>query len=592
MWIAHFLLLLGPLVFFHELGHFLVARWMGVRVLSFSIGFGPVVFAWQRNGTEYAIRAFPLGGFVKMLGDDPTSADEPDERTAFRSGEVQQLPPPPDSFAVKPVWRRTLIVAAGPIANFLLPIAILFSGSMITDGDVISSRVGTVLPGGPADRAGLRSGDRITKVDGVAIESFMDLRREISARPGSKSTVEFERRGRTRSVPLTPKATRDVRLPELGIVNTVGRIQVLPDGQSAIITVKPGSPAYAAGLRTGWRVKRVNKHKTARFYELSAALAGTKAGSVALTVVPITDVAPAPRKQLLQARQKLHAGQEKVVSLSLTAGRDPAVLGITAAQTVVGVIEKGSPADLDLKLRPGDEITAVDGKAVHSYFQLLDNLRKPYDDARALPANRGRDADEMLVILRNALSKKRKVTVRRGSDVRSAELKLVVKLDKNDRPRLTFGASSVQGYEAPERIANTRRIGYAVERTVEEMTEAITITTLTVAGLFRGHVPVKEVGGPLFMAQLAARTAELGWGYFFKLMVWLSINLAILNLLPIPLVDGGHLLFLAVEAVKRKPVSLRTRMVASYIGMSFIGLLFVVVMKNDVQRLITAWTGG
>jgi regulator of sigma E protease len=88
------------------------------------------------------------------------------------------------------------------------------------------------------------------------------------------------------------------------------------------------------------------------------------------------------------------------------------------------------------------------------------------------------------------------------------------------------------------------------------------------------------------MAQLDSRTADLGWGYFFELMVWLSINLGILNLLPIPLVDGGHLLFLAIEAVKREPVSLRTRQVAAYVGMAFLGLLFVVVMKNDTQRAL------
>jgi regulator of sigma E protease len=120
------------------------------------------------------------------------------------------------------------------------------------------------------------------------------------------------------------------------------------------------------------------------------------------------------------------------------------------------------------------------------------------------------------------------------------------------------------------------------------MSRAVSATVLTVAGLFRGHVPMKEVGGPIFMAQLAAETSSRGWGYFFGLMVWISVNLAILNMLPIPLVDGGHLVFLGVEAVKRGPVSLRARIIASNIGFILLGLLFVVVMKNDLQRVLTS----
>ncbi len=579
--LGSFVVLLGTLVFVHELGHFVVARWAGVRVLSFSIGFGPVVHAWHRGGTEYAVRAFPLGGYVKMLGDDPTGQEGLENERG--------LPPPPDSFGAKPVWRRAAIVAAGPIANFLLPVVILFGGSMMMDAEVISSRLGTVLPGGPAGKAGLRSGDLITAVDGAPIHSFNDLRREISARPGRRTIVAFERGGEARTLTLTPDAKRDVRLPEIGIVDTVGRIQVLPDGQSAIIAVDPGSAAWNAGLRSGWKVTAVGGKPSPRFYELEAALGAVKGATVKLEAIPLHRAEPAERKALTKARKALHAGDKRVVELDLSAGRDAAALGIRAAQTVIGVVEKGSPADIEAGLRPGDEILAIDGVAMTSYFKLLDTLRKPYDDARTDPASRGLEGEELLAMLRQALARPRKLQIRRGDQVRTADMRLHVNLDRNERPELTFGASRMQRYEPPEKVANVRRVAYAWERTTESMSEAIKVTVLTVAGLFRGHVPMKEVGGPIFMAQLAAEATDRGVGFFLHLMVWLSINLGIINLLPIPLVDGGQLLFLGVEAIKRKPVSLRTRMIASYVGMSFIGLLFVVVMKNDVQRLIASF---
>ncbi|MEY3014968.1 MAG: family peptidase, partial [Pseudomonadota bacterium] len=273
MFVVHFLLLLVPLVLFHELGHFLVARWMGVRVLSFSIGFGPVVAAWTRDGTEYAIRALPLGGFVRMLGDDPAGGDD-------------EGPPPPDSFAAKPVWRRSLIVAAGPIANLLLPIAILFGGSMLVDGEVVSSRIGTVLPGGPADTAGMRSGDRVLRIDGEAIGDFMDLKRVVSARPGKRVPVELERDGEAKTLWLTPEVRRDMRLPEIGVIDTVGRIQVLPDAQAAIVQVRPDGPAFAAGLRSGDRVLSVDGKPTRRLWEVTAALKQAEGREVRLQVAP------------------------------------------------------------------------------------------------------------------------------------------------------------------------------------------------------------------------------------------------------------------------------------------------------------------
>ena len=622
MFVVHFLLLLVPLVLFHELGHFLVARWMGVRVLSFSIGFGPVVAAWHSDGTEYAIRLLPLGGFVRMLGDDPMGGDD-------------DGPPAPDAFSAKPVWRRALIVAAGPIANLILPIVILFFGSIMVDDLVVSSRLGTVLPGGPAAAAGLQSGDRVLEIDGVPTESFLDVRREISRRPGVPTRVVVDRAGTRMRLEVRPEARRDVKLPELGVVDTVGRIQVLPDAQTSVVQVQPGGRAWNAGLRSGDRVLQTNGAPTTSAWQLQAALAKAAAGAVELEVV-----APRHRAPLTATEIAAHDGELHDVAaprkLTIAPGSADA-LGVTVAQTVVGFVEAATPAEA-AGLRAGDDLLAVDGQPATSFLAVLEQLRKPYEDARLDPVARGLDGEALLQHLRAALARPHALRVRRAySDTQrtallaradggaapaeapkldaldaavladaaalrslrdagyaeaQVSLALDVRLDGNERPKLNFGAGAMQGYERPEMVPNSNRLAYARQQTEEEMTEATRMTVLTVAGLFRGQVPVKEVGGPIFMAQLASRTAELGWGYFFRLMVWLSVNLAILNLLPIPIADGGHLLFLGIEAVRREPVSLRTRMIAAYAGMTFLGLLFVVVMMNDVQRLIASLVNG
>ena len=620
MFLLHFLLLLVPLVLFHEFGHYIVARWMGVRVLSFSIGFGPTVLRRVHKGTEYAVRLLPLGGFVRMLGDDPSAPDDP---------EIAQ---DPDSFMSKPVWRRALIVVAGPVANFLLPLLILFFGALFFDGRVVSSRLGTVLPEGPAAQAGLRTGDRVLAVAGEAVLTFEDLRRAIAARPGLTTRIDFEREGEKRTLTLTPTARRQVRLAELGLVDTVGRIEVRPDAQTSVVTVLPGSAAWLAGLRSGDRIMAVGGEKTLRLYELDRVLhtALARPQALELTVLRLLHADPVPRGRLQGAFDHQHERSTQVIRLQAGAAQSAEALGITPAQLVVGPVEKSSPADLQTGLRAGDEILAVDATPARSFLHLFDLLSQPYDDVRSDPASQGLPVDELVARIRKALGRPHLLTVRhvfgiqelsslrervivqhkaesllekallaqpdpaatlaRGYLDRIAPLTLSVTVGKDERPSLLFGASGVVDYEDPEIIDNPAVFTHAIHQTREKMAEALEVTLLTVAGLLRGHVPVKEVGGPIFMAQLASRTADLGWRYFFELMVWLSVNLAILNLLPIPLVDGGHLLFLGIEAIKRQPVSLRTRQIAAYVGMSFLGLLFVVVMKNDVQRLIASLT--
>ena len=401
---------------------------------------------------------------------------------------------------------------------------------------------------------------------------------------------------------MTTDTSVDARLPELGIVNRVGRIQVLPRTQAAIVAVAPDSVAWRAGLRSGDLVTTVDGKPTSGYWQLEQALRRAAGGNVALEVEPIyrapkveapqnvapsnDPASPTPDAVPLHDATKRHAVQIDVPT-------ETAALGIRPSHAVIGRVGPGSPAE-KAGLRPGDELLMVDGRAVNSLFEFADIVRKPYDVARAAEANVGLEGEELIARLNAAVAKPFALTYRRDSQdsasVLNTDLRLEVGVDKaSKRPQLKFGIGEAQRYEAPEMTENPARVGYALAHTRTTMVEQIKVITLTVVGLFRGRVPMKAVGGPIFMAQIASRTADLGWGFFFHIMVWLSVNLAILNLLPIPLVDGGQLLFLAIEAVKRKPVSLRTRMVASYVGMGFIFFIFVVVMKNDVERVIESF---
>jgi len=199
-WILPFLFGLSVVVFFHELGHFLVARWCGVRVLTFSVGFGPEIVGFHdRYGTRWKLSWIPLGGYVKFFGDD-NAASVPDETAVTNMTEAEKR----QSFFYQPVARRAAIVAAGPIANFILAIVIFavvftFYGRLTT-----TARVDAVLPDSAAAAAGLKPGDIVLAIDGRTIESFSDMQRIVSANAGRTLTFRIDRGGAPMTLTATP----------------------------------------------------------------------------------------------------------------------------------------------------------------------------------------------------------------------------------------------------------------------------------------------------------------------------------------------------------------------------------------------------
>lgn len=195
-----FLLVMTVIVFFHELGHYLVGRWAGVKVESFSLGFGPeLAHRIDKHGTRWRLAAFPLGGYVKFYGDE-NAASAADFDGAAKMTEAERS----QTLQGQPVWKRSAVVAAGPIANFILAIVIFAGSNFFLGRMVIEPRVGAVLPGSAAEQAQLRKGDVILSVDGEPTESFADIARIVGSRADSTIRIRFDRGGVPQETTATP----------------------------------------------------------------------------------------------------------------------------------------------------------------------------------------------------------------------------------------------------------------------------------------------------------------------------------------------------------------------------------------------------
>lgn len=237
--IFFFLLGLGPLVFFHELGHYLVARWCGVKADVFSIGFGREVFGWtDTRGTRWKVGWLPLGGYVRFVG-DANASSQPDESWKSLAENERKV-----SLPAQPVWKRMLIVAAGPVANFLLAF-VIYTGMFASLGQVVRPPVvGAVLEGSVAAKAGLRPGDRFVSIDGRAIADFRDVSQIVSANGGQMIEFRIERGGSPMALTVAPAATID--RDKFGNEFKVGRIGVAPTDAEIVDLPLWKAPVVAA----------------------------------------------------------------------------------------------------------------------------------------------------------------------------------------------------------------------------------------------------------------------------------------------------------------------------------------------------------
>jgi regulator of sigma E protease len=444
--VVSFVVVIGILILIHELGHFFVARWCGVGVERFSIGFGPVLLRWRGKETEYVLSAIPMGGYVKMMGEESPLEGAP--VTAFD---------PKKAFALKPLWARFLIVFAGPGMNFVLA-AVIFAAVLATVGrPVWPAAVGKVAERSPAAAAGLRTGDVIVAADDRPVAYWEDLERAVADSDGRPLALRIRRGDTETTIRLTPrrKAVPDPIFKEQREVWDIGAgPQLVPQ----ISSVAPDSPAARAGLQ------------------------------------------------------------------------------------------------------PGDVVVAVAGQSVYTPEDLVEAIRTRPGQPFELTAER--DGRRLTLTVTPEPTKDKTPT---GEEV------LVGKIQAG----IATKAVRFEPYDP------LRAVGYGAQRTWD-------MTALTVKGLWKlvsRQIDSSNIGGPIQIATEAGRQAKEGMGSLALFTAIISVNLAVLNLLPVPMLDGGHLFFFVIEAVMGRPLSVKKREAAQQLGFVLLMLLMVYALWNDLNRI-------
>lgn len=443
-----FLAALGVLVAVHEFGHFWVARKMGVKVLRFSLGFGKVI--WRRQGpeTEYVLSALPLGGYVKMLGEQDGDVAEHERHRAF---------------GTQPVWKRIAIVAAGPAFNFILAVVLYICVFMVGIPG-ISPVVGEVAPDSHAAVAGFRVDDRITAIDSVPVDNW-----------------------------------QDVRLLLLESVLEDGRIEVT-------VTSEDGSSAR--------RVLSFDENDLLQ-----------KDGEI------LQNIGLSPWQPVLEPE--------------------------------IAEVQPGGAAERSGLLR-GDRILTADSRQVRTWAEWVDYVRSHPD------------TEISLTVARN------------GGTI---ETTIVPAAKEENGKTIGFIGAGVALEKADAELDKMRVIVHypfleSVSRGLAKTWDMTVLSFRMIGKLIVGDASTKNISGPITIAEYAGKTFSLDFRFFLDFLAIISIGLAVLNILPIPMLDGGHLLYYAIELLIGRPLPERIQILGQNVGIFVLACLMSLAFYNDIMRLM------
>jgi regulator of sigma E protease len=446
--LASFVAALAILIAVHELGHFWVARRLGVKVLRFSLGFGRPLLRWvgRRDDTEYVIAWVPLGGYVKMLDEREGPVEEPELPRAFN----RQL-----------LWKRSAIVVAGPLFNFLFAIA-AYWGILVSGDTGTRALIGAVEPGSIAAEAGFAPGDELLLV-------------------GERQTPTWE-------------------------AAVFALMAEVLDGEDLPVLVRAASGVEAVRVLAG------------------------------------DDLQALPDDPAILARLGLETAK-------------PAI------PPVIGEVVAGDPAE-QAGLRPGDRVRATNGTAVETWRAWVEMVQAHPGQAMDIEVERDGALLALSLTPRSAEGPKGPVG-RIGAAVAVPD-------------------ELYDDFRAEVRLGPVEAIGAALAKTAD-----MSVLMLRVIGrMLIGKASVENLSGPISIAETAGKTASYGIDYFVKFLAVVSISLGVLNLLPIPILDGGHLLYFAIEALKGSPLSEQAQMQGQRIGLAVIAALMTLAFYVDISRLL------
>lgn len=541
--IVPFVILLGVLIFIHELGHFLVARWCGVRVEVFSLGFGKKILKYKKGDTTYALSIIPLGGYVKMFGEQPgDSITEEDKKF---------------SFTHKTVWQRIAVVLAGPLMNFFFAIAIFFTVAIIGE-DAKTPILGDIAPKTAAYEAGFRSGDRLVSVNNKAINTWEDLQKIMSLKEDRALHLDVvvQHQGSKEDSKIAVEAKSEPNPNVLSSYNYVAVIDGLtPMSAGTTVGVPGNSPLYAMGLRTGDTLTAINGQKVTYWRELEPVLAKLSPKETLTLEVMGTREGDKAEKPLTITMAPL----ESIKTYSLQS------LGLESSELYLGKVVEASPAAA-AGLRTMDRLTSINGVTLTKWEDVLNNI-KSFDGKNPVA----------LTVVREGQKVEMKITPKMTTQMTA---------NGTEEKRYTIGIAPVVNIAMPElMVVKTTNPIDALVRGTQRTWDVSVMTVMSFVRLFEAKISPKNIGGVLSIGQAASETYKMGITQFLQMMAIISVNLFILNLLPVPVLDGGHLVFYIIEVVKGAPLSLRKMEVAQQVGMALLMSLMIFALFNDFTRL-------
>jgi regulator of sigma E protease len=545
--LPYFVILIGLLIFVHESGHFIFAKLFHVKVHVFSLGFGPKLFGFVRGETQYKVSLVPIGGYVKMLGEDPTeSVPEEDRGRAFGD---------------KPLAQRFMIIIAGPLMNIIFPLFLNF-GVGLSHTDIIPAEAGMILPHMPAHEAGMIPGDVVESVNGKKTASFGDLLRQVSPNPNQKLRFVIRRGDQTFERTIIPRPTEVTII--LDEKETVGRIGIGAFYLPPLVGITdPASPAGDAGLQTFDSIISVDGHPVTRLVDLERTLKAAKGQTVVLVVKRLTADAAPPFLSLEDKFEKNTYRISLAVPQHTTALSD---LGIQSAIDFIAYVTPGGMAE-KIGLKRGDRLVSLDGKE-YGIGQIYTAINRDPKTSRTLVWNRNGTPH-------SAPFKPQFIPAGEAGE-------LGLKQDRYDSGFKVISGELI----SPEETSNPALISSAIRHAIDETWSGIRIIGIGFKLLFQGDVSLRSLGGPIMIGQLAGQAGQAGASTFFWIMALISLNLGLLNLLPIPVLDGGQIVFIAVEAVTRRPISLIIKERVMLAGVVMLLALMVFATWNDIARIL------